>query len=147
MNSDFLDMLSALSGAGAEYLIVGAYAMSAHGYVRSTGDIDIWVRPTRENAVRVWRALQAFGAPTGDLTEDDLSTADIVFQIGMPPRRIDLLTSIAGVEFDVAWPARQLRRVAGRELPCLSRELLIQNKQATGRPREAADAIWLAGEP
>jgi hypothetical protein len=147
VNSDFLDMLSALSAAGADFLVVGAFAMSAHGYARSTGDIDIWVRPTPENAKRVWKALSLFQAPIGDLTLDDLSSADLVFQLGLPPRRIDLLTSIAGVEFEEAWATRLRRPMGAIEVSFLSREWLIVNKQATGRPRDAADAAWLAGDP
>ena len=79
MNRDFRDMLSALCAENADFLVVGAYALSAHGLVRATGDIDIWVRPTKENAQRVWRALQQFKAPLFDLTVDDLSSDDIDF--------------------------------------------------------------------
>src|SRR5262245_18906014 len=91
MNRDFEGMLSALCEAGAEFLIVGAYALAAHGYVRATGDIDIWVRPSVENASRVWAALIAFGAPLSSLTKDDLIIPDVVFQIGLAPSRIDIL--------------------------------------------------------
>ncbi|MGZ7041048.1 MAG: hypothetical protein ACXVH7_04565, partial [Thermoanaerobaculia bacterium] len=91
MNRDFAEMLSALCAEGVEFLIVGAYAMAAHGYPRATGDIDIWVRPSGENAVRVMRALQQFGAPSFGLGVEDLMRADTVFQIGVPPGRIDLL--------------------------------------------------------
>src|SRR4051812_14740925 len=106
MSRDFAEMLSALSAAGAEYLVVGAHALAAHGYPRATGDLDIWVNPTRENAERVWKALVSFGAPLADLTLDDLCQPRIVFQMGVPPSRIDLLTSIDGVEFIGAWPSR-----------------------------------------
>ena len=147
MNSDFLDMLSALSAAGADYLVVGAFAMSAHGYTSATGYIDIWVRPTAENAERVWRAIAAFGAPTGDLQLTDLHTPDVVFQIGRPPRRINLLTSIAGVSFETAWASRHTVTISGTNVSFLSRELLIANKRATGRPRDLADAEWLEQEP
>ena len=96
MNPDFRDMLSALCDEGAEFLLVGAYAMAAHGCPRATGDIDIWIRPSDDNAQRVWRALKRFKAPVRNLTIDDLKTPEIVFQIGVAPRRIDLLTSIDG---------------------------------------------------
>ena len=99
-------MLSALNEAGVEYLVVGAYAMAAHGCPRATGDIDFWVRSTPQNARRVWQALIAFAAPTSQITLEDFSTADVVFQIGIAPQRIDILTSISGVEFDEAWPKR-----------------------------------------
>lgn len=147
MNPDFLDMLSALSAAGAEFLIVGSHAMSAHGYPRATGDIDLWVRPTPENAQRVWTALIQFGAPLDGLQASDFSEPDVVFQIGVAPRRIDLLTSIAGVTFDVAWASRSTVPLAGVDVPVLSRELLIVNKRTTGRARDAADADWMEEQP
>jgi hypothetical protein len=93
VNPDFAEMLHALSAAGAEFLLVGAYAMAARGIPRATGDLDVWVRPTRQNAVRVLRALASFGAPLADLSEADLATPGTVFQLGLPPRRIDMLTA------------------------------------------------------
>ena len=97
LNRDYVEMLAALSAAGAEYLVVGAHALAAHGAPRATGDLDLWVRPTPENARRVWQALEAFGAPLHELTLGDLSRPDVVFQIGLVPQRIDILTSITGV--------------------------------------------------
>jgi hypothetical protein len=147
LNSDFRDMLAMLSEEGVEFLIVGAYALAAHGYPRATGDIDIWVRCSDENAVKVWKALERFRAPMFDLILDDLKTPDIVFQIGVAPRRIDILTSIAGVSFDEAWDARISIKVDGLDLWVIGRDHLIQNKKATGRPKDQADAIWLESEP
>lgn len=147
MNSDFLDMLSALSAEAAEFLVVGAFAMAAHGYVRSTGDLDVWVRHTPENAGRVWRALGMYGAPLAGLHLTDLTEPDVVFRIGVPPRQIDILTTIAGVEFDEAWARRSISAITDVGVCYLSRELLIVNKKATGRPRDLADAIWLEGSP
>ena len=143
MNPDFCDMLSAFNEAGVEYLVVGAYALAAHGLVRSTGDIDLWVRPTAENATRVMRALRKFRAPLGDLTEVDLHTPDIVFQMGLPPRRIDILTSIANVQFEEAWVGRKLTHVSGIDFPVLGRTMLVKNKSATGRAKDLADVEWL----
>ena len=143
LNPDYRDMLSALSAAGVEYLVVGAYALAAHGLPRSTGDIDFWVRPTSENADRVWKALQRFGAPLGDLTLNDLASAGTVFQIGVAPRRIDLLTTIDGVEFESAWRRRESRLIDGLSVPVLSREDLLLNKRATNRPKDQLDADWL----
>ena len=110
MNRDFVEMLLELSVAGAEFMVVGAHALAAHGVPRATGDIDIWVRPTDLNAERVLQALAAFGAPLYDLSKDDLTKTDTVFQMGVPPGRIDILTGISGVAFDDAWE----RRVTGR---------------------------------
>ena len=146
MNSDFLDMLSALFAENAEFLVVGAYALATHGYPRATGDIDIWIRRSPENADRVWRALRRYRAPMRNLTIDDLHAPDIVFQIGVAPFRIDILTSISGVEFDDAWPHRVETEVAGRRYPVIGRQHLLQNKKATGRPKDVADAAWLEGE-
>lgn len=139
MNRDFAEMLDALSAAGAEFLVVGAHALAAHGRPRATGDLGLWVRPTPENASRVWQALEAFGAPLGELTRDDLATAGVVFQIGIAPARIDILTALTGLEFDDAWPTRVMFEVEGRMLPFLSREALIRNKAALARPRDLAD--------
>ena len=97
LNPNFKDILSALNDAKAEYLIVGAYAMAAHGCPRSTGDIDFWVRAAPENAKRVWNALVVFGAPTSEIVIRDFSTPGIVFQIGVAPQRIDILTEVHGI--------------------------------------------------
>ena len=147
MNRDFAEMLAALSAAGADYLLVGAHALAAHGVVRATGDLDVWVRPTPENASKVWGALVAFGAPLQQLTEHDLATPGIVFQIGVVPYRIDLLTSIDGVPFEEAWQRRIRVRVEGQEIPLIGREDLLRNKRATGRLRDLADAEELEKLP
>ncbi len=136
---DFRDMLSALSEAKAEYLVVGAHALANHGFVRATGDLDCWINPTPENARRVFRALQVFGAPDW-ISLDDLSHPDRIIQIGVEPVRIDLLTSIDGVSFTEAWAARVLTEVDGLHLPVLSRAHLLINKRATGRPQDRVDA-------
>lgn len=132
-------MLAALSATGADYLVVGAHALAAHGVPRATGDLDLWVRPDAKNAERVWRALQNFGAPLHDLTLEDLSRTDVVFQIGVVPRRIDILTSITDVAFEGAWENRVTVRIDGLEIPVLGRSDLIRNKRAVGRTRDMAD--------
>jgi len=109
VNPDFRDLLSEFNARGVEYLVVGAYALAAHGHVRATGDLDIWVKPDPANAKRVMSALAAFGAPLHDLTEGDLSRAGVVFQIGVAPVRIDVLTGIDGVAFDEAWLERNAK--------------------------------------
>lgn len=145
LNPDFRDMLSAFAEAGVEYLLVGAYAMASHGYVRATGDMDLWVRPEPLNARRVLDALHRFGAPTADLSERDFEHPDVVLQIGVPPRRIDVLTSIDGVEFGEAWADRREVEVEGLFVPVISKGHLIRNKEATGRPRDQADVAGLRG--
>ncbi len=143
LNSDYRDMLSALSAEGVEFLVVGAFAMAAHGLTRATRDIDFWIRPSRDNAEKTWRALKSFGAPLFDLSIDDLSEPDNVFQIGVAPRRIDLLTAISGVGFDDAWKNRVSVTLWGMQFSVLSREDLIANKLAAGRPKDLVDVAWL----
>jgi hypothetical protein len=143
MNRDFVEMLSALSAAGAEYLIVGAYAMAAHGWPRATGDIDIWVRPTQENASRVLRALETYGAPLFDLTIDDLVRPDTVFQIGVPPGRVDILSGVTGIAFDEAWETRLPLTLSGIATQAIGFEALLKNKLAAGRAKDLADVAWL----
>ena len=143
MNRDSVEMLAALSEAGAEFLVVGAHAVAVHGRPRATGDLDLWVRPTADNAARVWKALAAFGAPLATLTPADFVRPDLVFQIGLPPARIDVLTGISGVAFDEAWPRRVLVTVSGQAVAVLGREDLLKNKKSAGRPRDLADVAEL----
>src|SRR5690242_1720371 len=102
-NQDFKDLFVALSARNAEFIVVGAHAVMVHTEPRYTKDLDVWVRPTLENAERVYRALQDFGAPLANLAPNDLATPGTVFQIGIAPNRIDILTAIDGVQFDDAW--------------------------------------------
>jgi hypothetical protein len=146
LNPDFRDMLSVLCDEGAEFLLVGAYALATHGLPRATGDMDIWIRCSQENAARVWRALRRFRAPLTGLNEDDLNTPNLVFQIGIAPRRIDLLTSIDAVQFDEAWPDRRVVEIEGLSIGVIGRSHLIQNKKAVGRPQDLADVAWLEGD-
>src|SRR4249920_1497950 len=108
LNPDFRDLLSALSAEKAEFLVVGAYALALHGVPRATGDLDVWIRASSENARRVHRALAAFGAPLEEVTPEDFTTPGRVFQIGVAPQRVDILTSIDGLTFDEAWKAREV---------------------------------------
>jgi hypothetical protein len=144
MNSDFAEMLSALSAAGVDFIIVGAHALAAHGSPRATGDLDIWVRPSQVNAERTLQALAAFGAPLFDLSVDDLTRTDTVFQMGVPPSRIDILAGITGVSFDEAWPRRVLVTVEGLTVPVLSKQDFVTNKRLVDRPKDRADLALLA---
>ena len=110
---------------------------------RATGDIDVWVRRSDDNAKRVWRALVRFGAPLADLKLEDLKTSDLIFQIGVEPRRIDIVTSITGVKFDEAWPDRKEVEIEGLKIPVIGRSHLLKNKKAVGRPQDLADVAWL----
>jgi len=143
LNRDFREMLSELSAASAEFLVVGAYALAAHGVPRATGDLDIWVRPDQDNADRVFIALARFGAPLENLSRNDLTSLGTVFQIGVAPRRIDVLTSIDAVEFRAAWARRKVINIDGLDVPVLSRDDLVTNKRALGRPKDLADLAML----
>lgn len=146
LNPDFRDMLSIFAEEAVEYLVVGAYAMAAHGVPRATGDLDLWIRPSDGNARRALRALEVFGAPLEDLEVEELTRPDLVFQIGVQPNRIDLLTSIDGVTFEEAWPNRLEVEIDGIRVPVIGREELARNKRAVGRLRDRADLEALEGE-
>jgi hypothetical protein len=146
LNPDFRDLLSTFNAQGVEYLVVGAHALAAHGHVRATKGLDIWVRPDATNAPRVMDALRAFGAPLLDLSEEDLTQPGMVFQIGIPPVRIDVITAVDGVVFDDAWPERMPTTYGDVPTPVLSLNHLIINKEASGRPQDLADLDWLRGQ-
>ena len=140
MIPDFLDLLEALLAAQARFLVVGGYAVGVHGYPRATKDLGIWVDATAQNAPRVMAALQTFGAPLHGLTEQDLRTAGVGLQIGVPPGRIDILTQISGVDFEQAWPQRLEASFFGRMVcPVIGRQDLITNKRASARAQDLAD--------
>ena len=145
LNPDFADLLILLADGGVDFLVVGAYALALHGAPRASGDIDIFVRPSQANAQRVYEALTRFGAP---LTSAQLSAADfaqpgIVYQIGLPPRRIDIMTAISGVSFDEAWASRVTADIDGRPVAFIGRDALLKNKEASGRPKDVADVARL----
>lgn len=141
MNEDFQDLLTELLDGNVRFLVVGAHAMAVHGVPRATGDMDVWVSPEPSNAGRVWAALLRFGAPVEQLGVSlvDLQTPGVVVQIGQPPRRIDLLTQLSGLDFDEAWNNRKMHSFGSRETPFLGRDDLICNKRACGRPKDLAD--------
>jgi len=145
VNPDFLDILRALSAADARFLLIGAYAVSVHAEPRATGDLDIWVEPTPENARRVYAALRAFGAPLEQLTVDDLATPEVVFQIGLPPRRVDILTSITGVSFGDAWTGHVEVAYGDVRVPVIGRDALLANKRALGRLKDLMDVDLILG--
>ncbi|MBM3266867.1 MAG: nucleotidyltransferase [Candidatus Sericytochromatia bacterium] len=138
-------MLAALSAEGAEYLLIGAHALAAHRQARATKDMDLLIDATPANARRVLAALRRFGAHLADLTETDLTTPEIVFQVGVEPNRIDFLTSIPAVDFRQAWERRIEVHMGEMTVPVIGREDLIRNKLATGRPQDLADVARLEG--
>jgi len=146
LNSDYKDMLQALLDNGVKFLLVGAYAMGAHGYPRATGDIDIWVEPSADNSARVYRSMATFGAPLHEIDETTFTTPGVVFQIGVAPRRIDIITTISGVEFDDSYQQGQIVEIEGLSIPILSLGDLIKNKRATGRDKDRLDVDVLEND-
>ena len=138
LNRDFKEFAELLNAHGVEYLLVGGYALAAHGHPRYTGDIDFWVRPDAQNIERLLLSLQAFGFASLGLTAADFGP-DTVVQLGQPPRRIDLLTAIDGVEFEACWARREKVDVAGLPLYVIALDDFKTNKRATGRMKDLAD--------
>jgi len=143
LNPDFRDMLSCLKNARVDFIVVGAYALAAHGRPRATGDIDIWVRNSRGNAEKLMSALAEFGAPLTNLTEEDFISPDLIVQLGVEPSRIDLLTSIDGVDFEDAWRNKLDVTIDDLSIYVLSRADLLRNKKSAGRAKDQADIDWL----
>lgn len=140
LNQDYKEMLSLLLEEQVEFFLVGAYALAVHGFPRATGDIDIFVNPTLENSEKVYRCLARFGAPLGEIRPNEFSAPDVVFQMGIAPRRIDIITMIDGVTFDEAQEDAIAVDIEGLHIPVLSKAKLIKNKQSTGRPKDQIDA-------
>ena len=140
LNQDYKDILFLLSKFGVDFLLVGAYAMAVHGFPRATADIDIFIKPSGENSRRIMKALAEFGASLDNITVSDFETPGIVVQIGVAPRRIDLITEIDGLTFDEAENDKVVVELEGLSIPVISKEKLIINKLATGRAQDRLDA-------
>lgn len=147
MLADFRDLLAGFVAGGVRFLVVGAHALAAHGVPRVTADLDLWIEATPDNAARVWTALVEFGAPLASLRvhEDDFSRPGQVVQFGLPPYRIDILTSVSGVDFTEAWPNRSEATLFDIPVAFLGRDDLIRNKRASGRPKDLSDIEALGG--
>jgi hypothetical protein len=144
MNEDFLDLLSELCAVQAKFMIVGAYAVAVHGHPRATKDLDVWVEASTENAPKVIAALNAFGAPLGDFGIPDLVEPGTGFMMGLPPRRIDILTKLSDVDFASTWPKHIEVEFAPRlRCPVIGLEDLLKNKRAAGRLQDLADVAAL----
>src|SRR5262245_4630123 len=136
MNPDFVDLLRAFGGADVRFMIVGAYALAVHGRPRATGDLDVWIDATAQNAPRVMQALIAFGAPVAEIAQEDFARPGVVYQIGVPPGRIDILTELTGLTFEQAWPDRIRRPFGEIEVDFIGRDSFVRNKRATGRLKD-----------
>ena len=143
LNKDYKEMLQILLNNKVRFLVVGAYAMGVYGYPRATGDIDIWVEASSENSEKIHQSLSEFGAPLSEVTKTTFCEEGIVFQIGVAPRRIDIITKIDGVDFNKAYSDKQKMEIEGIKIPFLSKEDLIKNKESTGREKDQLDAKYL----
>ena len=139
LNEDYKEILQLLADENVKFILVGAYALAAYGYPRATMDIDLWIMPSLDNAEAVLRALKRFGAPLEELTIADLQKEDTVFQIGVAPRRIDLITGVSGLQFEKAFAHSLEIDIEGIKIHILSVDDLIQNKNTTGRIKDLAD--------
>ena len=139
LTKDSREFVECLRSNKVDFLIVGALAVSWHGFPRYSGDIDFFVRPSRENALRLISALEQFGFGSLGIGLDDLIAADRVIQLGVEPNRIDLMTSISGVSFDEAWQSRVAATIDGIEVNLIGRDALIRNKRAAGRSKDLID--------
>ena len=146
LDKDFNEFVELFLEHNVRFLIVGGYALAAHGLPRATGDLDAWVWVNPENAQNIMRALNAFGFQNLSLTESDFSKEDSIIQLGYPPFRIDILTSIDGVAFDQAWEKKVVVELNGMNVPFIGRDDLITNKKAAGRPQDIADVSRLTSE-
>ncbi len=143
---DLHDLLKAFIDHDVRFLIVGGYALAVHGHPRATGDLDVWIECNKANAARAYEALRAFGAPLQELRVEDLKTPGTVYQIGLPPVRIDILTRITGVEFEPAWSDRVDTEIDDLRVPVIGRQALLVNKRALGRTRDRADVEMLEAD-
>ena len=143
LNEDYKEILQILLKNEVKFLVVGAYAMAAYGYPRATGDFDMWVDTTSENSKKIYKSLSKFGAPLSEITDKTFTEKGIVFQIGVAPRRIDIITHIDGVTFYDAYQNKEIIEIENMKIPFLSKTNLIKNKKATGRKKDKLDIEYL----
>lgn len=139
LNKDFREFIVLLNAHNIKYLVVGGYAVTVHGYPRYTNDIDIWFLIDKSNAENLIKVLKDFGFGSLDITTDDFLNPNKVIQLGYPPNRIDLLTSISGVEFEDCYPKRVTIDIAGIKIDFIDMDNLKKNKLATGRHKDLND--------
>ncbi|GHA52955.1 nucleotidyltransferase family protein [Pontibacter akesuensis] len=139
LTHDFQEFVQKLNARGAEYIIAGGFAVAVYGYPRYTGDIDIWINPTSENAGKVLQVLQDMGYSDKEVNLEDLTTTDVVVQLGFPPNRIDLATGLTGITFDACWKNRATMPFGGEMANFISLKDLKKNKKATARQQDLLD--------
>jgi hypothetical protein len=140
LSKDLREFVECLNSNGVEYLVVGALAVSWHGYPRYSADVDFLIRPSHANAEHLLKAIRQFGFGSLDISTDDLEAPGKVIQLGHEPNRIDLMTSITGITFDGAWQTRSSGHLDGIPVHFIGRAALIRNKESTGRAKDRIDA-------
>ncbi len=138
-NSDWTELLAAFNAAGVRYIVVGAFAYARYARPRATGDLDLLVERTPENARRVFGALVGFGAPLEGVTADDFASAGFSYSFGRPPIEVDIITEITGVSFEDAWRSCDAGTLGGVSVSFIGREAFLRNKRSTGRLKDLAD--------
>ena len=136
---DFKEFLKLLKEHDVRYLLIGAYAVNYHGYIRATGDMDVWIAIHPDNAQKIIAALHAFGIEDPDLNPDVFLQEKKILRMGVPPVRLEITTSISGVEFDECYQSRIVDELDGIEVNLIDLENLKKNKQASGRPKDLVD--------
>jgi len=143
LNEDYKEILQILLKNKVKFLVVGAYAMGAYGYPRATGDFDIWVESSLLNSRKIYKSLSEFGAPLQEISEETFCEEGIILQIGVAPRRIDIITKIDGVNFKQAYSNKEKIKIETLIIPFLSKADLIKNKKSTGREKDKLDIKYL----
>jgi hypothetical protein len=144
INQDYKEMLSIFLDNEVKFLVVGAYAMASHGYPRATGDIDLWVEASKENSEKIYKSLAEFGAPAEHYNRETFEEKGVILQIGVAPRRIDIITHIDGVNFHDAFHNKKVIEIENLRVPILDMNDLITNKLSTGREKDILDARKLS---
>ena len=139
LNQDFKEFIQSFNEHNVRYLIIGGYAVAFHGHPRYTKDLDVWIEPDRENAAKILKALTQFGFGTLGLTQDDFLEPDQIIQLGYPPNRIDILTTLAGVDFENCYASKVITIIDNVPMNFINLENLKKNKKATGRLQDLAD--------
>ena len=139
LDRNFADFLRLLNSRGVEYLVIGGYAVGYHGFVRATGDLDIFVRISPANAASLVQVFGDFGFSTPELKQDLFMEKGKIVRIGLPPIRIEVLNSISGIKFEDAYPRRIEESIDGVRMPFIDLESLLLNKTASGRLKDLAD--------
>jgi predicted nucleotidyltransferase len=145
MNADYIDMLKCLNKAGVDYILVGGWAVNMYGYIRATVDLDIWILADADNAKKVYAAVAEFGAPVSEMKPEEFAQYGMIFQIGVAPCRVDIISKISGVSYADAVTRAVPKTIDGIPVRIISLEDLIANKKASGRAKDLADVEVLEG--